>query len=273
MERRGRGQRFRHPTDTQTGAFSVFKLVNSFSACWSAALPLDSMPQNSELLPCLWTRCPRTPSCWTPRLFELWTSGLRPRPCPAVWASAVGLQQACEILRASELHTTAASTPPRPRAAVCLASAVCGLKNRWRGGEIPEEECPLDFSAFSCFSSTLKSWFVGYSFFVRLMLFVRSSAGALWRYPGRGCKRFSFWFFINLTSCFSLIVKSINWLFLYMIIRSQMLKFFCCLVFLLFPLFLLFLFFLQYLQFWHFTILTYCNNIYILIPPRYEALW
>ena len=157
----------------------------------------------------------------------------------------------------------------------CLRLASGGLqpKKTGGGGEITEEECPFDFSAFSCFSSTLKSWFVGYSFFVRLMLFVRSSAGALWRYPGRGCKRFSFWFFINLTSCFSLIVKSINWLFLYMIIRSQMLKFFCCLVFLLFPLFLLFLFFLQYLQFWHFTILTYCNNIYILIPPRYEALW
>ena len=126
------------------------------------------------------------------------------------------------------------------------AFGIWGLqpKKTGGGGEITEEECPFDFSAFSCFSSTLKSWFVGYSFFVRFMLFVRSSAGALWRYPGRGCKRFSFWFFIYLTSYFSLIVKSINWLFLYMIIRSQMLKFFCCLVFLLFPLFSSFSFFL-----------------------------
>ena len=39
------------------------------------------------------------------------------------------------------------------------AFGIWGLqpKKTGGGGEITEEECPFDFSAFSCFSSTLKS--------------------------------------------------------------------------------------------------------------------
>ena len=86
------------------------------------------------------------------------------------------------MLRASELHTTAAITPPRPCAACVWHLGVCSRKNgrRWGnyGGGVSVGF--FGYLVFLLHPEVLSCLLV----FVRLMMCVRSLAGALWRYPG-----------------------------------------------------------------------------------------
>ena len=54
---------------------------------------------------------------WTPSLLNFELLNSTPRLCAAVWHLRWVCRRPCEMLRSSELHTTAAIIPPRPCAA------------------------------------------------------------------------------------------------------------------------------------------------------------